>query len=736
MSEHDADKLRFRPRARIIRTIGDQLISGPEAAVIELVKNSYDADANFVSLKFHPPLVPGGGRITVLDDGHGMSLSDIQEKWMEPATQSKVLNRRSPLKNRVMMGSKGIGRFAAAKLGGRMALNSISGREGQLTEVLIPELDWSIFTGDTYLSDIAIDYYTQATEAPAGTLLEILDLNEAWPEAKVSRLILELRRLLSPLNFEAGEDRFEIFLDLSECTTENAGFDGASLLDLANSAGAGTQTDLAKPFQVQPFPLLTSCDYEVSGSFDDQGHFSGTFQNRRAGTAPEPVEIAVLWEPEEESCGPVSIRLFLFDREAEAIKSNMRSAGLGDLSAAQARKILDNIAGVAIYRGGFRVRPYGDPENDWLTLDRRRVQNPSLHIGHNQVAGYVTVVDQSRSGLEERSSREGFEENGAFRRLTRLIDELLTGEVEPKRYQFRAKAGISRTRGVTYEEVRKLSELEKVRRLLGTLGPKEREEGERLLDSQVTLLTDRIDQLEERQRVLEAKSSLGAIVSEILHEGAQPASYISNTAARLKAFYPDLFSEIVLKVTDAKNEFSRKLPLLSENGDKLATLFRNLKPLAGGKRGPPQIFNLVDCIRGAIDLFATHEIPMPIENPDRVTDMIGYRDDLSTALVNLFGNALHWLEQAQIVDPEIRIVIRGEPGEAVVYVEDNGPGVKEEFVESIFDPGFSLKPGGTGLGLNIAKEALARSDAKLAYHLDYEGGARFEIRFPRVREDQ
>ncbi|GGE22819.1 hypothetical protein GCM10011529_31780 [Polymorphobacter glacialis] len=169
MNQQKTEKLRFRPRARIIRTIGDQLISGPEAAVIELVKNSYDADASYVTVKFVPPLIPGAGSIVVQDDGHGMALEDIQEKWMEPATTAKVNNRRSPSKNRVMMGSKGIGRFAAAKLGARMSLYSISERKGQRNEVLIPDLDWSIFSAEAYLDTIAIDYSVGETEARVRT---------------------------------------------------------------------------------------------------------------------------------------------------------------------------------------------------------------------------------------------------------------------------------------------------------------------------------------------------------------------------------------------------------------------------------------------------------------------------------------------------------------------------------------------------------------------------------------
>src|SRR3546814_7240002 len=102
----------------------------------------------------------------------------------------------------------------------------------------------------------------------------------------------------------------------------------------------------------------------------------------------------------------------------------MRRAGMGELTATKAHQLLDEVTGVAIYRDGFRVRPYGDLRNDWLTLDTRRVQAPSLRIGHNQVAGYIGVEPQDSSDLIEKSSREGFEETGAFLRLRRLVQRL------------------------------------------------------------------------------------------------------------------------------------------------------------------------------------------------------------------------------------------------------------------------------------------------------------------------
>lgn len=731
MADQSPGKLEFRPRARIIRTIGDQLISGPEAAVIELVKNAYDADASFVSVEFVPPLVAGSGRIVITDDGHGMTLKDIQDKWMEPATSSKVLSRQSPQKHRRMMGSKGIGRFAAAKLGRKMALNSVSEQDGRRTEILIPELDWSVFAGDKYLSEISINYFTQATSEPTGTTIEIVGLNEGWTAIKLSRLHLELRRLISPLHFSESDVDFRVYLDLSRCSQASCGFDGAALLGSATPQAAETPEAARARYEVVPFSLFTTSDYEVEGSFDEAGTFRGTFQIKRAGQKPENIELTIPLGEEEASCGQVGVRLFLFDREADAIKETMRKAGFGELTAARARAILDEMSGVAIYREGFRIRPYGDPQNDWLTLDKLRVQDPSLHIGHDQVAGYLTIEDQDESGLVERSSREGLEENAAFARLKTLVGELLTKIIEPKRQSFRIKAGLSRARSATFQEVRKLSGLEKVRRALASLAPAERKQAEKVIDRQAGLLAEKIDQLEDRQRILEAKSSLGAILGEVLHEGTPEAAYIATTAGRLLNTYPLLKTQGP-ESEKVQQEYPHKLKMMQESGSRLRTLFATLRPLAGGKRGPARSFNPINLIQNAKELFHGHGIPITIENPDRVHEVVGHSEDLATAFINIIGNAVYWLEESRTPDPEVVIRVRPARGEAIFDIEDNGPGVPEEFQDSIFDVGFTLKRGGTGLGLNIAREALARSGGKLGYDMGYESGARFEIRFPTI----
>ncbi|PDT89566.1 hypothetical protein CO669_15730 [Bradyrhizobium sp. Y36] len=725
-------KLRFRPRARIIRTIGDQLISGPEAAVIELVKNSYDADASYVTIKFHPPLVVGEGRITFVDDGAGMTLSDIENKWMEPATPSKTEVRRSTVRQRAMMGSKGIGRFAAAKLGSKMALNSISAREGQPIEVLIPELDWDLFTGEKYLADISIDYLIQDTTSPPGTTIEITRLNETWTDEKFKRLHRELRRLVSPLDQANPVDQFHIYLDLSECTRETAGFDGVELLGFQRVSEAGSTRPINPAFEIHPFPLLETSDYEVTGSFDSFGRFQGTIEIKRGGQAPREVKLSVPLGDEENDCGRVSVRLSIFDRESGAIRETLRKAGYGAVSVREARQILDEIAGVAIYRKGFRIRPYGDSDNDWLTLDKRRVQNPSLRIGHNQIAGYVSVEDEEQSGLIEKSSREGFEENGSFRRLRELLTELLAQVIEPQRLKFREDADISRKNPTSFDEMKKLSELESLERLIPAISPEKRQDAQTLIARQSALLVGKIEALEERQRILEAQSSLGQIIGEILHEGAPSATFVAATGQRLRTRYQHLFNNSAL--TEAtKAEFPDKLALIQENGEKLQNLFKILRPLSGARRGPSIEFHGVDVAYSALEIFASHQIPTTVKVDGQEIRLVGYPDDLSTALVNLVGNSVYWLEQSQAPDARIDISFRWHQREAIILVDDNGPGIPEEFAENIFDVGFTLRNNGTGLGLNIAREALARSNATLSLHLDFSGGTRFEIRFPSVR---
>ena len=142
----------LRPRARLLRTLGEELISNEVVAVIELVKNAYDADATNVLIKFDGPLEPGKGSIEIIDNGCGMGLDVVKTVWMEPATPSKRGDRRYSARfKRRVLGEKGIGRFASSRLADELEV--ITRREGSKDEVY-GIFDWRQFDDENRYLEI------------------------------------------------------------------------------------------------------------------------------------------------------------------------------------------------------------------------------------------------------------------------------------------------------------------------------------------------------------------------------------------------------------------------------------------------------------------------------------------------------------------------------------------------------------------------------------------------------
>ena len=173
----------FRPRARIIRTLGRELISNEFIAIQELVKNAYDADAKTVLLEFAGTFgADGGGSLTVLDDGTGMTLDVLRSSWMEPATVSKLTNRRSG-QGRAVTGEKGIGRFAAARIAKTLCLESVSQTNDRR---IVARFEWGRFDDpERYLDELTCEWTEQpADEDAAGTLLRLEGLNDNWASSE------------------------------------------------------------------------------------------------------------------------------------------------------------------------------------------------------------------------------------------------------------------------------------------------------------------------------------------------------------------------------------------------------------------------------------------------------------------------------------------------------------------------------------------------------------------------
>ena len=199
---------RMRPRARLIGLIGEELISDEPVALVELVKNAYDADATCVGVHFEGKDPERPERVVVTDDGIGMDLETVLTGWFEPGTVLKQKFERSP-GGRYYQGAKGIGRFAAARLAEALFLESKKKDENQGVSVL---LDWGKFDDESYLDEITIDYeVVPMIDMDHGTRLTLEGVRKTWDESDYEELFARLSRLMSP--FEDVTD-FKINLEI------------------------------------------------------------------------------------------------------------------------------------------------------------------------------------------------------------------------------------------------------------------------------------------------------------------------------------------------------------------------------------------------------------------------------------------------------------------------------------------------------------------------------------------
>ena len=197
-----AGTLVFKPRARLIKTIGEELISDDKVAIIELVKNSYDA---YSSLYNGDPIVDivfqgnvetcidtsgsrkyiiskKGASIIIYDEGVGMDFNTIEHAWMEPATNFKKLKENQDPQKKYS-GEKGIGRFASAKLASKLEL--VTRREGE--DEIVVFFDWNMFSNEEdYLDDVKINWQIRPAQEikTHGTILKLYDLNEELTSGK------------------------------------------------------------------------------------------------------------------------------------------------------------------------------------------------------------------------------------------------------------------------------------------------------------------------------------------------------------------------------------------------------------------------------------------------------------------------------------------------------------------------------------------------------------------------
>jgi len=197
----------FKPRARLLQLIGDELIGSARLAVFELVKNAYDADANKVVVTIDPGSEHEPG-ITIEDDGEGMTVERLRSVWLIPGDDHRQKQRlsgtRTAKHQRLPLGEKGLGRFAVHKLGDRITLVT---RAQDANECLV-EIDWNTLISEQFLDEAPVTIQVRRPETfldnRTGTRIEIRQLRAGWPRGEVRRLHNQITSICSPFEEPGG----------------------------------------------------------------------------------------------------------------------------------------------------------------------------------------------------------------------------------------------------------------------------------------------------------------------------------------------------------------------------------------------------------------------------------------------------------------------------------------------------------------------------------------------------
>ena len=709
---------KIRPAGRHLLTIGRDLIQDNYAAVIELVKNAYDADSPHVDIEFKklPSLSEYSISIVISDHGHGMSRDDIINKWLVPSTEDKVKRGKSP-SGRILQGSKGVGRYAASILGNNLLLETVTNK-GKKTIVYVI---WDEFKKAQYLDDVDVLIDTVEVSEPSGTVLTINGKDnflKEWNKKRFEKLRFELKKLTSPMssifNNEGGNDNFRINLKVE---------------------GFSDPEDVEET--IEPFPIYELFDYKISGTIDADGNGVLAYSNQRKRNSREE-EIPFNNREEKTGCGKLDIDIRVYDRETEAINA-LSKRGLEEyvdspFGRLTARQLLNYYNGIGVYRNGFRIRPLGDAGFDWLKLNARRVNNPTLRIGSNQVIGYVQIQSENESDLIEKSARDGLKENVAFNRLQDVTKRVIS-ELEIRRFKYRRNTGQSRSPVKVEESLQGLfsSEelIENVKKHLqkDEVNEKTVEKTIEFINQDVQEKNKIVDEIQTIVAIYQVDATLGKIVSIILHEGRKPLSYLNSQIPNLEYWF-----ESFQKTSDpvAFENIIRIASGMVQNADIFVKLFKRLDPLTARRSTVRKLLPLKKTIEGVCSIFEEEMESNNISVEIRGADDLKYSariQDIYSIFANLIDNSIYWIRENKTEIRKIIIELKMD-GSTLRYIDyyDTGPGIDPEEIKSevIFIPGFTNKPDGTGLGLSIAGEAAARNGFRLEVY-EADDGAHFRL---------
>lgn len=747
-------KLNIRPYARLLTMLGEQLIKNEQIALAELIKNAYDADADWVKVSFvdfgfdkekNDIYVQKDSKIIVEDNGSGMDLKTIEDSWMNPATPNKRTDDGekpliTPIKKRIIQGEKGIGRFAILKLGRKIEITTrpdnssveffidydlsqydddFLTQNGKKKKLFIDNLEIPVSDHEPQVitnREVVVNSKKFTNENHHGTRIEISNLKGEWSLSMIKEVNDESQKLESifeQISNRDSQQKIEIgfVLNNERLTYSNETVSALSSL-LHNSSvlriteGYYSEKEALFSYKLNGVAFkLPLSDSQISGLklFREQfiigKDLFGTTMIRKS------------------SCGNFKFNFFVFDFAADKESSYYLD-----------KKEKDIIRGhrIYLYRDKIRVAPYGDSDDDWLEIDKRRgVGRAGDYLSNDQVVGFVDISKQGNPKLKDKTNREGLIEKGNSTKDFKILLHcfLLFIRQHPyKQYQER----------INQQKEQKMKELRAV-----------------------------ASKFDELKNYVSGNTQAMAVYNDLVKSYKVEQKFYTEGLNKTE----DL-AAVGLSVETASHDMSM---MLNKGVDAVDNL---IKDIEGGVLTDEQIESELHTIRGMFsfvkdrmrDIQLLFKSSKQRRRPIRVSDLLEkvekiykrtlLREQIDYSvnilgspviasctdavilqlLINLFDNSVYWLTSPNIVNRKIVITLDGDKKQLIF--SDNGPGIREDDKPFIFEAFYSGKEDGRGLGLYIARQLLQRMGYSISLaEIPSEkvlNGANFVINFVKV----
>jgi signal transduction histidine kinase len=731
--------------------LGEQLIKNEQIALAELIKNAYDADADWVKISFNNfgenmKILPES-KIIIEDNGIGMDLQTIQNSWMNPATSNKKVDigkeNISEYKKRVIQGEKGIGRFAILKLGRVIEVTTrpintnytykinydfslyddeFLTENGVKKELFLDEIDVRFDSIDDYkykAKDVKVNYKTfRSDKNIQGTKIEITNLKGEWSDNKIEDVNKECQKLESIFdkifnknlnnNFEVGFEKDGERLSIIEDTIEKfKGYlDNSAVLKVTD--GKYNENTQIFSYKINDISYeLNLNDPRISGSNVYKKHFSlskDLFNN-------------TLYK--KSTCGNFRFNFFVFDFAAK--KESKFHLGRIEKNFIKEHRIY-------LYRDKIRVAPYGDPDNDWIGTDKERATSRAAdYLSNDQVVGFVEITKKNNPYLKDKTNREGLIEEGSSTiDFIKLLQTFLFYLTQHPYKQYKISLKLKEEQNTKNKQIvsNKFESLEEniqgnskalaaYKEVINAYNIEKKYYSNRLEQTEdlagvglsvetashdiMLMLSKGINALDDLVKDVD-NNNIGK--NELLEELLKIRGIISFVESQMK--------DIQLLFTSSKRR--RKQIRVIEILDKVVRIYkRTLKrehiELVINTIGNPLIVSCTDAV--LLQLF-----------------------------INLFDNGVYWLSVINQTNKLITITLDGNNKQLIF--SDNGAGVHPEDVPYIFEAFYSGKEEGRGLGLYIAKQLLNRLNysIELTNHKSEKilPGANFVVNF--IKDDK